>query len=86
MVSPEAIRNWRDQVGVRQRGTKFLAGTNAWINEHPGSDRKFPGSPYIILHSLAHMLLTRISLDCGYPATALRERIYALSDLGMYEF
>jgi hypothetical protein len=37
-----------------------------------------------MLHSLAHMLLTRISLDCGYPATALRERIYALSDAGMY--
>ena len=36
------------------------------------------------LHSLAHMLLTRISLDCGYPAAALRERIYALSDVGMY--
>jgi len=30
------------------------------------------------------MLLTRISLDCGYPAAALRERIYALSDVGMY--
>lgn len=83
-VSPETIANWRDQVGVRQRGTKFLAGTNAWINEHPGSDRKFLGNPYIMLHSLAHMLLTRISLDCGYPAAALRERIYALSDVGMY--
>jgi hypothetical protein len=84
VVSPGAIGNWRDHFGVRQRGTKFLAGTNAWIKEHPGSDRKFPGNPYIMLHSLAHMLLTRISLDCGYPAAALRERIYALSDVGMY--
>jgi hypothetical protein len=83
-VSPEAISNWRDQVAVRQRGAKFLAGTNAWIKEHPGSDRKFPGLPYLMLHSVAHMLLTRISLDCGYPAAALRERIYALSDVGMY--
>jgi hypothetical protein len=49
VVSPEAIGNWRDQVGVRQLGTKFLAGTNAWIKEHPGSDRKFPGNPYIML-------------------------------------
>lgn len=37
-----------------------------------------------MLHSLAHMLLTRISLDCGYPAAALRERIYALPDTRMY--
>ncbi len=33
------------------------------------------GSPIrVMLHSLAHLLLTRISLDCGYPAAALRER------------
>src|SRR5271169_5921894 len=28
VVSPEAIGTWRDQIGVCQRGTKFLAGTN----------------------------------------------------------
>jgi hypothetical protein len=69
---------------VRRRATRFLAGTTAWGKEHPGSDRKFLGPAYVMLHSLAHLLLTRISLDCGYPATALRERIYALGDVGMY--
>jgi len=54
------------------------------MKEHPGSDRKFLGVPYVMLHSLAHMLLTRIALDCGYPAAAMRERIYALPDAGMY--
>ena len=29
-----------------------------------------------MLHSLAHMLITAISLDCGYPASSLRERVY----------
>jgi hypothetical protein len=84
VVSPKAIGAWRDEGGVRHRATCFIEGTNAWIGEHPGSDRKFPGPAYIMLHSLAHMLLTRISLECGYPAAALRERIYSLSDLGMY--
>ena len=32
-------------------------------------------------HSLAHTLMTEIALDCGYPATALKERIYALPPL-----
>ena len=29
-----------------------------------------------MLHSLAHLLLTAISLECGYPASSLRERVY----------
>jgi hypothetical protein len=84
VIAAPAISAWRDTEGVRQRGTQFINAKTAWDNEHPGSDRKFLGSPYVMLHSLAHMLLTRISLDCGYPAAALRERIYALPDVGMY--
>ena len=37
----------------------------------------FPGLPYVMLHSLSHMLMTSIALDCGYPASSLRERVYA---------
>jgi hypothetical protein len=84
VVSAAAVGFWREREGVRGRGTQFLAGTAARAKDHPGSDRKFLGIPYMMLHSLAHMLLTRIALDCGYPAAALRERIYALADVGMY--
>jgi hypothetical protein len=31
-----------------------------------------------MLHSLSHALMSEIALECGYPATALKERIYAL--------
>ena len=33
----------------------------------------------MLLHSLSHALMTEIALDCGYPASSLKERIYALS-------
>jgi hypothetical protein len=84
VLSAQAISGWRESDGVRRRGTQFLAGKVAWDREHPGSDRKLLGMPYIMLHSLSHLLLTRVALDCGYPAAALRERIYALPDVGMY--
>jgi hypothetical protein len=29
-----------------------------------------------MLHTLSHMLMTALSLDCGYAASAIRERIY----------
>jgi hypothetical protein len=83
-ISARAIAAWRETEGVKRRSTQFLAGTNAWVKEHPGSERGFLGPAYVMLHSLGHLLLTRISLECGYPAAALRERIYALPDVGMF--
>lgn len=32
---------------------------------------------YVLLHTLAHMLIRQLSFDCGYSAAALRERVYA---------
>ena len=29
-------------------------------------------------HGLAHALMTEVAIDCGYPASALKERVYAL--------
>jgi hypothetical protein len=37
------------------------------------------GLSRVPLHSLAHALMTEIALDCGYPASSLKERVYALS-------
>lgn len=37
----------------------------------------FSGLPYIMLQSLAHLMITALSLDCGYSASSIRERIYA---------
>ncbi|MBD7949742.1 DUF1998 domain-containing protein [Oerskovia rustica] len=33
---------------------------------------------FVVLHTLAHMLLKELSLDAGYPQGAIRERVYAL--------
>jgi Domain of unknown function (DUF1998) len=39
--------------------------------------RTFFGAAYVMLHSLSHMLINAISLECGYPASSIKERIYA---------
>ena len=44
--------------------------------------RAFPGLPYLMLHSFSHLLITAVSLECGYPASSIRERIYALPNTG----
>lgn len=73
----EAIKAWLEREAVKQRGKQLLEGYVCWRNDHEGTHRKFPGLPYIMLHSLSHLLITAVSLECGYPASSIRERIYA---------
>ena len=35
------------------------------------------------MHSLAHMIIRRLALDCGYSGTSLRERLYSSSATGL---
>lgn len=38
--------------------------------------RHWPGARYIALHTVSHLLIRTIALDCGYSAASLSERIY----------
>jgi hypothetical protein len=42
--------------------------------------RLWPGERYIALHTLSHLLIRTIALECGYSAASLSERIYASTD------
>jgi hypothetical protein len=41
----------------------------------------YPGTAYVLLHGISHALMAEIALDCGYPASSLKERVYALSSM-----
>lgn len=71
-----AIEKWLKRHEVQERGRHLAAGFARWKVEHEASNREFPGLPFYLLHSFSHLLLTAISLECGYPASSLRERIY----------
>ena len=75
-VSVDAVRDWLSRSEVLERGRIIESGWRQWCKERNRPDDGFPGLPYVMLHSLAHMLITAISLDCGYPASSLRERVY----------
>lgn len=76
------IESWLERPEVRSRGRQLLAGFDCWKAEHLGTHREFPRLPYVMLHSFSHLLITAISLECGYPASAIRERVYALPGIG----
>ena len=74
-LEPEAVRTWSERPAVADRIRLLTAGQARWNQERkkPGA---FPGGPYVLLHTLAHLLLQSVALRCGYPAASIRERIY----------
>ena len=35
---------------------------------------------FLLLHTLAHLLIRRLSFDCGYGSSSLRERLYCVQN------
>jgi len=76
----EAVAAWEQTDAVQARARTLLAGFDRWLEEKNVSSARFPGVAYYMLHSFSHLLMTAISLECGYPASSLRERIYCLDN------
>ena len=71
-----AVTDWLDREAVQERRRQLVEGHAAWALQR-NSERHFPGVPYVLLHTLAHLLVQSLSMRCGYPAASIRERIYA---------
>jgi hypothetical protein len=57
---------------------KFVAAHRRWRAQR-GLEPSvgFPGLRYVLLHSLSHALIRQFSVECGYAAASLKERIYS---------
>ena len=71
-----AIEQWLARPGTKQHVQRLEAGFQTWNESRSGAKPR--SAHYALLHSLSHALMSEIALDCGYPASALKERIYAL--------
>lgn len=75
--SDDAVASWLSRPAVKARSERLIAGFNSWVERKGVDHATFPGLPYIMLHSLSHLLITSVALACGYSASAIRERVYA---------
>jgi hypothetical protein len=70
------VMNWLSQPAVEQRVAALASGHLQWIKDRK-IQRLFPGGPYVLLHTLSHLLIQSLAMRCGYPASSIRERVYA---------
>lgn len=70
-----AVRTWETRPAVVARLKSIEQGFSSWRTAH-GSKMEFVGGRFYLLHSLAHLLMNALALECGYPSSAIKERIY----------
>ena len=76
LVLDEAqVHAWETSDPVMKRTEVLYKAWERW-KAHSKSKLPFPGARLYLLHSLAHLLMTEVALECGYPASSIRERLY----------
>lgn len=70
------LRRWQCQEGLAQRAEtmdqRFRRAGLRLVNEPP-----LPITPrFLLLHTLAHLMIRRLEAEAGYPAASIRERVY----------
>jgi hypothetical protein len=68
---------WEALPAVGKRAGVLLRAYSLWRQKRGLQELKGQGPRLILLHTLAHLLMRHISLDCGYSLASLRERIYS---------
>lgn len=80
----EAITKWVSK--QRDHDSMFVQAHRRWREARhlTPPDQYYPELRFVLLHSFAHALIRQLSVECGYTAAALRERVYSREpDTGM---
>ncbi|MHB8512197.1 MAG: DrmB family protein [Actinomycetota bacterium] len=76
-LAPHRVSEWESQDSVINRTDEIRSAYRQALTNRgrPGQERAV--TPRLLLtHSLAHALITQLSLTCGYSSASLRERLY----------
>ncbi|EPB6720913.1 DrmB family protein [Vibrio fluvialis] len=79
-LKEEALTAWEAEPAVQKRAAAIEQKYKEWAAERGVDADDFPGARYVLLHSLAHVLMRQLALDCGYSESSVRERIYSSTD------
>ncbi|MQY15798.1 hypothetical protein SRB5_59890 [Streptomyces sp. RB5] len=80
-MDEDRLARWESRPEVVSRVERMRAAHQRLMGERASDPTRVPPSPatprMVLLHTLAHVLINEWSLEAGYPASALRERLYA---------
>lgn len=75
-LAAERLREWEGSSVVRKRAARIDRNYAARFAANNAAPDRTISPRFVLIHTLAHLLINQLALDCGYPAASLRERIY----------
>jgi len=73
----DLVARWEPTVTDHPRVVALRDAYARWCaNRDRPADPAFPLARYLLLHTLSHLLIRQVSLECGYSSAAIRERLY----------
>lgn len=74
-LNEQRLRQWEAQPDIQNRVQPLVARYHALRQARHLRDRHV-GPRYVLLHTLSHLLINRLTFECGYSSASLRERLY----------
>ena len=72
------IAQWETLPAVKKQETELRKAYAGWrANRGLDPSKGFPGARFYMLHTIAHLFIRELALECGYNAASIQERIYA---------
>ena len=69
------LRRWENRASVIRR-VKRLNDQYQTVSQAKGLRERRIDQRFVLLHTLSHLLMNRLTFECGYSSAALRERLY----------
>jgi hypothetical protein len=74
----EAIAQWEVSKPVSALNEKLFNAHKGWRKARKlDADGNYPGIRFALLHTISHLLIRELALECGYNAASIKERIYS---------
>lgn len=73
----DRVASWAAAVQEHPHIEALRGAHQRWLaNRELPPDVDFPAPRYLLLHTLSHLLLREVALECGYSSASIRERLY----------
>ena len=72
-----ALADWELRADVRERVDRIARNYERRFSDLGKPADRIITPRFVLLHTVAHLLINQWALECGYPAASIRERIYA---------
>lgn len=80
-LNHELLWKWEQQKEVKKRASQIQKSwAKYWMKMYKGEPSPVITPRYLLIHTWAHALMSRLTLECGYSSAALRERLYISDD------